>query len=150
MSRKIEHIGEVKNGKLQLDNKDIFKEDLQQFEGNVVEVIVKGRRNTRSLRMNRYYWGVVIRLVQKQFNEDNTFGKRVDSEFVHDFFKYKFLGTKKILGPDKQLVEVLDTTTDTDNKEFIAFFESIIAWCAEFLHLEIPYPHEEIEGSGAQ
>lgn len=138
----LRHTGVVNNGKLQLHNRELFDWDIENFNGKEVELIIKGVKNTRSLQMNKYYWGVVIHSAQQAFNKENTFDRKVSPEFVHELFKYKFLGTRKIAIPGSEVVEVVNSTTETDNQEFIAYFENIIAWCAEWLGIEIPKPNE--------
>ena len=139
----LRHTGKVVNGKLQLDNKELFLWDIENFDGKNVELVIKGVKNTRSLQMNSYYWGVVIKSATDHFNKEMTFDKKVSPDFVHELFKYQFLGTKKIQVPGGQIVEVLNSSADTDNQEFIAYFENIIKWCAEYLGIEIPLPNEE-------
>lgn len=144
MKLEVRHTGMVKGGKFRPDNADFFKHDVASFEGQLIEVMIIGRRNTRSLRMNRYYWGVVVRMLVDFFNQENTFGRHVNAEYVHEILAVKFLGTKKIMMPDHEIIEVRESSTDLDNQDFINYFENVRMWALELFNLDIPEPNEQL------
>ena len=139
---KPKHTGTVKNGKLKLDNREFFVWDVQNFDGKDVELIIKGVRNTRSNRMNRFYWGVIIDTLVNYFNQEKTFGEVVSREAVHDLMKCKFLGMHRVFLPDGQPVDVVNSSRNLSNKEFIDYFEEIIRWADQHLSVHIPLPDE--------
>lgn len=144
MNLEVKHTGFVKDGKFVPDNPEYLKWDIANFDGQPIELIVKGRKLTRSLRMNSYYWGVVVRELVRFFNQENTFDRVVNAEFVHEILAVKFLGTRKIVLPGSEVVEIRESTASLDNQEFIAFFENVRAWANEFFSLDIPEPNEEL------
>lgn len=144
MKLKITHTGTIHHGHglpwIQYDNANYFAYCLTEFVGQTVEVTVKGVKLTRSQRMNRYYWGVVIKMLCDFFNQENTFGRKAQPEFVHELLKVKFLGTRKIMLPGSEVVEITESSAGLTNTEFIAYFENVRAWALELLSLDIPLP----------
>jgi len=141
---KPKHTGTVKNGKLKLDNRDFFLWDIENYDGKDVVIDIKPTRHTRSSKMNRYYWGVIVSAMVEFFNDKDTFGFVVSPEDVHDVLKSKFLGMNHVFMPDGQTLDVVQSSRKLSNSEFIQYFERIIAWAAIF-DVEIPYPNEDIK-----
>ncbi len=139
----VKHIAKYQNGKLILHNFGLFQWDLENFKGKDFEIIIKGIKDTRSNRMNRYYWGVIMKALTDYFNEEQTFNRKVNADEVHELMKMKFLGTIVFDLPNGEVMEAVETSKNLDNTEFIAYFENIIAWSAEMFGLEIPKPNEE-------
>lgn len=139
----IRHTGKIQRGRLILDNSELFQWELENFEGKTVELILKGVKNTRSILMNRYYWGVAITALTNYFNKEQTFNKKVNIDEVHELMKMKFLGTIVWDLPNGDVMESVETSKGLDNQEFIAYWENIIAWAAEMFGLKIPKPNEE-------
>jgi len=93
-------------------------------------VIIKQKR---SLSQNKYYWGVVIKMVSIEIGEDeNT---------THQLMSGKFNYEKKIL-PDQTISMIPKSTTKLDTKEFVEYTVAIRRWSAEFLNINIPQPNE--------
>lgn len=139
----VRHTGKVQRGKLILDNRELFHWDIENHEGKNVELILKGVKNTRSLRMNNYYFGVVIKSLADHFNKEQTFNRKVNIDEVHELMKMKFLGTIVWNLPNGEEIESVEMSKNLDNVEFIAYFENIIVWSAEMFGLTIPKPNEE-------
>ncbi len=139
----IKHTAKVQANKLVMDNRELFQWDLANFEGKNIELMIKGLKNTRSNRMNRYYWGVLMKALTDYFNLEQTFNKKIDVETTHELMKMKFLGTNIFRLPGGEEMEALESSKNLTNTEYIAYFENIIAWSAEFLNLILPLPNEE-------
>ena len=139
----IRHIAKFQNGKLILDNLTLFQWDLENYKGKDIELIIKGVKDTRSSRMNRYYFGVIMKALTDHFNKEQTFNKKIDAETTHNLMKDRFLG--KIFGmlPNGRAIEATESSKGLTNEEFISYFENIIAWSAELFGLIIPKPNEE-------
>jgi hypothetical protein len=70
-----------------------FKEYLAQLENNQpngqpVNVIVEKWKDQRTLSQNRYYWGVVLKIISDDTGHE--------PEELHEFFKKKFIPAKDI------------------------------------------------------
>ncbi|KKN59962.1 hypothetical protein LCGC14_0537120 [marine sediment metagenome] len=139
----IKHTAKVQANKLVMDNKELFQWDLENFEGKTIELVIKGIKNTRSILMNSYYWGVVIKALVDYFNSEQTFNRKVNADEVHELMKMKFLGTIVWNLPNGDEMESVETSKDLDNTEFIAYWENIIAWSVEMFNIKIPKPREK-------
>lgn len=130
--------GHITSGKLHLNSRQHFIEELRQLEGCDVEVIVK-RSRTRSSQQNRYYWGAVIPVVAAGLRE---LGVRMTAEQTHDLLKYKFCKTE-IVTNDGDILTTLGSTTQMDTVEFNIFVEQVQQWAVEYLRVVIPEPNEQ-------
>lgn len=132
------HQGRIENGNLRLENPARYELWLALLNGKDVEVIVRKKRKQRSLRANRYYWGVVIKMIADFLG--------YAPEECHEALKRKFLGEVE----DRYGLKRVATTTTLTTIEFIdAYTEPIKRWAAEFLKLYIPDPdHVEWQDDG--
>lgn len=93
-------------------------------------------RKDRSNNQNRYYWGVVVKLLSEHtgFNEDE----------MHEVLKYKFLTEKKILSTKKgwEDVSISTSTTRLTTKQFEEFMTKVRQWASIELDCYIPEPNE--------
>jgi hypothetical protein len=131
--KQIYGLGKVNQGKLTLNNSQIFKEELKNLNGDVVITVAEGR-GKRSTQQNRYYWGQVCTLISE------TTG--YTPEEVHDFLKEKFLTDKKhivIAGEERDIEQA--TTTRLTTKEFEEYCENIRRWASSVLNINIPDPN---------
>lgn len=115
------------------DKQRLF-EHLKSLNGTVY---VSLERETRSSNLNKYYFGVVIKLICEYTGED--------SESVHLFLKKKFL---PIFFRDRYRREELiygGGTSRLTNKQFQEYIEKVCAFAGEFFGIYIPQPNEIIE-----
>jgi hypothetical protein len=141
-TKKISSDGKIRNGRLILSHPDYFKVLLSELGDGDAEITVSRQVTTRSSRMNRYYFGVVIGSLVKYFNEEMTFDQKVDADIVHEIFKAKFLNRGTTTMPDGEVLQLTASTSSLTNAEFIAYWESIQMWAAEYIGLYIPSPNE--------
>jgi hypothetical protein len=99
-------------------------------------VELKVDRGNRSGQQNKYYWGVVI----KTLSDETGF----TPEEMHEVLKRKFLKYCKAL-PNGEQVEVTESTTDLDTKEFEDFMENVRRFAIQELDILINLPNEVIE-----
>lgn len=97
--------------------------------------------NKRSDAQNRYYFGLVVPLIQKGIDD---LGTELTKEETHEFLKAKF-NADEIQVADKETGEILyesipKSTTRLNKADFFAYIEQIQRWAAEFLNIEIPDP----------
>lgn len=91
----------------------------------------------RSNPQNRYYFGLVIPLIQKGIKD---LGTELTKEEVHDFLKSKF-NLIEVVNKNTGEYELFPQSTTRLTKEtFSEFIEKIQRWSAEFLSMEIPDP----------
>lgn len=108
------------------------------FAGKEIEVRIRRRRKHRSDNQNRYYWGVVVPMIQAGIKD---LGDIVGAEQVHELLKARFLGKDKI---DRDTGEVMyrvpGSTAGLTTIQFMEFIAQCQQFAAEFLGVVIPDP----------
>lgn len=100
------------------------------------------KSDKRSSQQNRYYWGVVIHLINQAFYD---LGHELTAEETHEFLKAKF-NHKEIVNSDTgELLQLPLSTTRLNKSEFSEYVEKIQRFAAEFLNTVIPDPGEQLE-----
>lgn len=117
-------------GKLSLYHPDVFKREVKKLSGKRVDVSVKVHRETRSTQANRYYWGVVIRLIAEHCG--------YEPDEMHEALAFRFLRIEDdpITGSPRR-----KRTPKTNTKEFAEYVDQCIRFGAE-LGVVIPAPNE--------
>jgi hypothetical protein len=107
--------GEIKNGKLEIENKRMMALHIRSLEGQKVSVVISKLTKTRSLAQNALYW-LYLHLL-----EDETGNEASD---MHEYFKTRFLPhrTKRLFGA---LVRLPPTTTSLDKLGFSDYLAKI-------------------------
>jgi hypothetical protein len=126
------HKVRVENAKFRFWNKSLFDIELQGYEGKEIFVTLSEAKRSRSLNQNRYYWGVVLKIL------GNEFGYSVDE--MHDILKQKFLENKEVEFNGESF-KVYKSTTSLTTKEFEEYTANIRRWAAE-LSVQVPEPNE--------
>ena len=131
----------TETGKLSLANEKRFKQDLLQFKGCTVELIIK-KKNHRSTQQNRYYFGVVVKEIEIRMKQ---LGNDVTPELVHEFLKDRF-NKKHLIGVGGEVIDSIGGSTTELNKEgFMIYLDKIIEWAASVLSITIPFPNEKLQ-----
>jgi hypothetical protein len=120
--------GVVVNNNLIIENQENYKNWLYQLNDKCVEVLVREPKKIRSPQANRYYFGVVLKLISKETGET--------VEDLHNHFSFKWLGTT---GKSGKLVSRKSTALLT-KQEFSDYLNKIIQWGEEFLNITFPEP----------
>lgn len=136
------HLGHVENGQFVPDHPEHYQFDMQGLEGRDVAVSVKVVRRTRSLELNKFYFGQIVRPLTDFFNREKTIGRIVDTDFVHELLKAKFLGLEKVIVAG-ELVEKINSSRKLTNKEFVDYCEFCMAWINELFNLNLDWPPEK-------
>lgn len=115
-----------------LDNR-AFETHLASFmDGAHVFVTVDTARPTRSNNQNRYYWGVVLKLI-----EQHTGHSRKE---LHEIYKRMFLPPQIIhyMGKD---IKLPASSAESDTLEFSTFVDRVRAEAAT-MGIDIPNPDQ--------
>jgi len=136
------YYGSIKDGTIKLPKK-MRRDMVQAFEGRSIEVTVKRKRKRRSSLQNRYYWGVVIRIISAYLmdfapDQDGT------PPVVHQYLKERFLplvmeGKPQMVLPTGEVIEGIYSTTKLTTTQFMDYIERVLHWSAE-LDMIIPDP----------
>lgn len=106
---------------------------LKKTMGKVVTLEYKTQQATRSVVQNKYYWGVIIKMIAEEVG--------YSPEVTHDYMKKLFLGFEQYDFPDG-VHYFLKTTTTLTTGEIEEYFRKIRNWSGEFLNCYIPLPNE--------
>jgi hypothetical protein len=138
--------GEMLDGKLRLDARELMLESLREWSDGPVRVTIEKVTATRSQQANAYYWGAVIKAIA-------THNGSTPDE-IHDVLKMMFL-SKEIAfakGNGEVVAEFVigGSTRELTSSEFYDYVERIRAWAMENLELTIAPPdpnwRDEVEG----
>lgn len=112
---------------------------LRQFEGQWVSITVRVRRKRRSLKQNRFYFGVILPLAA-EFMRD--LGNDMDDEEAHNWLK-EHVGklVKNVESPSGVRTRTIRSSRDLTTAEWEDYMQRIRAWAAEF-DLMLPLPNE--------
>ena len=115
--------GTVEEGTLKIFDIERFNAYLQGLDGKV-SVVVRKRRKPRSDNENRYYWGVVVKILS-----DET-GHLPDE--IHEALKHKFLMDGLVAKSTAMLSTV----------EMEEYLSRIRTWASMDMNIYIPEPNE--------
>jgi len=129
----IRHKIKVKNAEIVFLNKRLFNKDLSQYEDKEAVLLLKPFRNVRSDNQNRYYWGIVMKILS------NELGYFPDE--VHEVMKQKFLNVRNIKVCNTEY-SIPESTTVQNTTEFEDYLSKIRMWASSELEILIPLPNE--------
>lgn len=122
----------VKKGKLILDDPIAFLSQLRSMEDRQIVLTLEYKKKLRSLKENKYYWGVVVAILQDWSGED-------EAEVIHEALKRKFLSGRAY----KDLIFTQSTTT-LSTVEFEEYLANIRQWASLEHGVYVPSPSEPI------
>lgn len=114
-------------------NKERFDTYLKTLPEDI-EVIVRAYRNTRSLNQNRYYHGVVVKLIA-----DHT-GQPADD--IHEILKARSVITKTCVSFKGKVYGITKSTTSLTTTEMEEYLSDCRKWAWDELEIAIPIPNE--------
>jgi hypothetical protein len=91
----------------------------------------------RSNQQNRYYFGLVVPLIQ---NGIKDLGTELTKEETHEFLKSQFNLSEIVNHDTGETVSIPLSTTRLNKEQFGEYIEKIQRFAAEFLSIEIPDP----------
>lgn len=121
------HRGKIENCKLVFANPERWLVSLGKLNGKKVELTLQEAQSKRTDRQNRYYHGVICRLL------GDHCGYTPDE--MHEILKHKFLASP----PDENGLVMVKSTTALSTNEFIQFTNEVAIW-ANDLNCRIPPP----------
>jgi len=138
------HLGLIRNGKFIPSETSRFEAFINGLEGKeVMATFVDAKeKNTRSTRQNRYYHGVVCKILSDELGYS-------PSE-IHEILKYKFLSEpiaffREVRGERKEIfIRKPISTRILNTAEFEHLMAKIRSWASIDLSINIPEPNEVI------
>ena len=119
----------IVKGRLQ-DNR--IEDYIKTLSDGEYEFIIRKPRKERSNQQNKYYRGVIIKIISSEigYTEDE----------IHEILKYKF--NPAYLKIKDEEIRVGKSTTILSTIEFEQMLTKIREWCSMELNLFIPLPNE--------
>ena len=148
MSKSLTYIGTVSpTGEIKLP-KRLRTVVGKAFAGKDVIVTFARPKKTRSSEQNRYYWGVVVRMVCEAFNEIGNpvnADNQEDIQSVHEFLKRRFLQPEIFVDANGEAHEIGWSTSRLTTSQMMDYIAQVQQFAAEFLNIVIPEPGEQAE-----
>jgi hypothetical protein len=143
MTAALEFVCPVIGGRLPDRDAKRIGEAIRKLDGKRVVVSIEELKKKRSGQQNRYYFGVVVKLITDAFRDA---GNMVNAENVHEFLKAEVGKLSQVLvTADGEVFRGPGSTAKLTTTEFSNYIEAVRAWAAEILDLQIPSPDEAFE-----
>lgn len=134
---KVTAIGHIQDGILKISNRRFFDADLKTMSDGDVAVTIERKSRKRSNQQNRYYFGVIVPLCKRGFND---LGHELNDEDTHTFLKSKFNPKDVLFEDTREVFTFGGSTTEMDTVDFMLYVEKIQQFAAEILNVIIPDP----------
>jgi hypothetical protein len=124
-------------------NRNLVLNAIKYFNDKEVVITFTKPKKARSNGQNRYYWGLVLPLIQNGLLEAT--GELRSCDNIH----YKILlplfsPTNEIVNKDTgECINERLTSSELTTTQFCEYILEIQKWGAEFLGIDIPSPNEE-------
>ena len=136
-----EIISEVKNGSL-TRNRNLIKDAIATFEGKQIVIKIEKFKKKRSTQQNRFYYGVIIPIVQNCLKEA---GHIMTSESTHDLIKLKFLKETLFVNETTgEVIERIKSTTELSTSQFMDLLAEINNFTFEYFGVTLPNPNDDL------
>ena len=98
-------------------------------------ILKADKANKRTSPQNRYYFGLVVPMMQKGFED---LGHELSKQETHEFLKSKFNSVTLVNHDTGETINVPKSTTKLSKSDFGEYIEKIQRFAAEFLNIVIP------------
>jgi hypothetical protein len=139
---KIETYASIRNGKMLIDNRDLFSEKIRNLKDCEAKLTLQTIKDTRSNRQNRYLWGGVYETMVFAFKEH---GYLFSAEEIHEKMKQEFLSEDRINELTGEIYRVPGSSAKLDAGEFHEYVEMCRRWSEEKLGQYVMTPEEYYE-----
>ena len=132
---------EVKNGTL-TRNVNLIKDAIQTFEGKQIIIKIEKAKKKRSTQQNRFYYGVIIPIVQNCLKEA---GHVMTNESTHNLIKLKFLKETLFVNETTgEVIERIKSTTELSTSQFMDLLAEINNFTFEYFGVSLPSPNDDL------
>jgi hypothetical protein len=136
-----EIISEVKNGTL-TRNTNLIKDAIATFDGKKIVIKIEKAKKKRSTQQNRFYYGVIIPIVQNCLKE---VGHIMTNESTHDLIKLKFLKEALFVNEETgEVIERIKSTTELSTSQFMDLLAEINNFTFEYFGVSLPSPNDDL------
>ena len=139
-------------GKLLLNDSEMFKNDISVFAGKEVDLTVQKHQVLKTLNQNSFLHGPVIEIVQRGFLEAG-YKEAKDPDWVRNVLKWKFLkyeiineDTGEIMTDENgNVMFAVRSIADLKKAEYSEFIDKIVTWSFETLGVDIVSEYTEFK-----
>tara|TARA_R110000822_G_scaffold60748_2_gene151013 strand:+ start:134 stop:517 length:384 start_codon:yes stop_codon:yes gene_type:complete len=124
----MKQFGTIKRGKLILNNKKQFQDQLVEFEGKDVVIKITERNNNRTKDQNSLFWKWI-----EIISNETGYTKEETKELI----QYKFLKRERI-DEEGYTETYLRGTSTLNKKEFNDFMNEVVYWSNSTLNITLP------------
>jgi len=141
MSREVVGTGVLSKGKIAWDDQRGFTDQLQFMKDGsvVVRVTLATPKAIRAIKLNRYYFGHVLRLIA-EYNGDEI--DDLHDQMCARFLKRRVMVVNKRTG-EMQELEIVGRSSKLDGDDFWEFVLKVRLFAAEFFGVETHDPDPE-------
>lgn len=105
-------------------------------------ITLERKKKKRSSEVNRYWWGVVIPVIQRGMNE---LGHEITKDETHEFLKANFNFKEAVNENTGEVLRVPNSTSNLSGSEFWELLDKVARFASEYLNETIPGPGEQSE-----
>jgi len=139
--KKFELITSVSQGKF-LRNRTTILNAIKSFENSDVILTLEKPKKKRSNAQNRYYYGMLIPLMQQ--GAKDLFGEVWSATKAHEHLKAKFLFHESVNIKTGEIIQTPKSTTENTTIEMEVYHTEIRIYLLQDFDINAPEPNEEI------
>ena len=136
MSRESLTYVKVVGGKLTIIERERFINSFRGWPDCAGTLTVKPLGRARSSQQNKYYWGVVVRLIAQAMTD--AYGEDIDDEEAHHQLKARF--NLRVIERECETLKIPGSTRRLNTDAFSEYVEKCRNWGAAFFGINIPDP----------
>jgi hypothetical protein len=139
----------IQNSKIMPSEMALYFTQITKHEGKEVEITLSEKKQTRTTKQNRYYFGVVVYLIRDRLEElgyrksdldESGVPAKLTADDVHEMLKRMF-NRADVISPDAEVIgTTIKSTKELSTKEMNDYISQVVVWAAQDLELEIPDP----------
>lgn len=114
---------------------------IEQLNGRSIYVEIGPVYGGRSNNQNRYYWGVIVRVLKAAILE--AWGDDLSSDEVHDILKKECNYIERVNVSTGEILKIPRSTTNQSTVEAEDYYERCRRWIYEWFNLVVPLPNED-------
>jgi len=116
---------------------------IKQFNGKEITISIERKKKKRSEQQNKYYWGVIIKLIQNAIKEQ--WGEIHEAQEVHELLKINLFYSEIYNNETGEVLKIGKSTAQATTIEFEEYQEDCRKWALEWFGINIPLPNDDIE-----
>jgi len=137
--KKFESITSISQGKF-TRNRTIILNAIKSFENSDVILTLEKPKKKRSSPQNRYYWGMLIPLMQS--GAKDLWGEVWSIDKAHKFLSNKFVFHESVNQKTGEITNTTKSTTELTTTDWEVYMTEIRIYLLEDFDINAPEPNE--------